>query len=49
LKKTEDEINSIANTVAEGYEDEELRNAFLDLSLQLYVVPRAKTSKANCI
>jgi hypothetical protein len=36
LKRTEDEIVSIAKTVADGYEDEELRNTFLGLILQLY-------------
>ncbi|MCJ1405137.1 hypothetical protein MMC11_008363 [Xylographa trunciseda] len=37
VKKTEDEISNIAKAVAEGYEDEEMRRAFLDLSSQLIV------------
>ncbi|MCJ1395246.1 hypothetical protein MMC18_008130 [Xylographa bjoerkii] len=37
VKKTEDEISNIAKAVAEGYEDEEMRNTFLDLSSQLIV------------
>lgn len=37
LKKTEDEITSIARIVSEGYEDEKLRNTYLDLTVQLYV------------
>ncbi|MCJ1419394.1 hypothetical protein MMC32_005749 [Xylographa parallela] len=37
VKKTEDEISLIAKAVAEGYEDEEMRNTFLDLSSQLIV------------
>ena len=43
MKKTEDEINSIAKAVSESYDDEELRNTFLDLSVQLYVnsIPEA--------
>jgi len=40
LRKLEDEISSIAKTVAESYEDEELRSNFLDLALQLWVVLR---------
>ena len=35
LKRTEDEVASIAKSVGEGYDDEELRNAFLDLASQL--------------
>ena len=37
LKRSDDEIRSIAKTVVENYDDEELRNAFLDLVLQLWV------------
>ena len=37
MKKTEDEINSIAKAVSESHDDEELRNTFIDLSMQLYV------------
>ncbi|MCJ1385922.1 hypothetical protein MMC17_009046 [Xylographa soralifera] len=37
VKKTEDEISHIAKAVAEGYDDEELRYTFLDLSSQLIV------------
>ena len=35
VKKTEDEIQSIAKTVVESHEDEELRSTFINLSLQL--------------
>lgn len=35
LKKTEDEITSIARIVSEGYEDEKLRNTYLELTVQL--------------
>lgn len=43
MKKTEDETNSIAKAVSESYDDEELRNTFLDISMQLYVasIPEA--------
>lgn len=37
LKRVEDEVASIATAVAENYEDEELRNGFYDLTLQLVV------------
>ncbi|RDL35027.1 putative nuclear cap-binding complex, subunit NCBP1 [Venustampulla echinocandica] len=37
LKRVEDEVSSIAKTVCDNYEDEELRNAFYDLALQLVV------------
>jgi hypothetical protein len=39
LKKTDDEIRSIAKTVVESYDDEELRNTFLELVLQMWVKP----------
>lgn len=35
LKRVEDEVASIAKTVSDNYEDEELRNSFYDLTLQL--------------
>ena len=35
LKRIEDEISSIAKTVCDNYEDEELRNSFYELTLQL--------------
>lgn len=40
LRKLEDEIRGIASTVAESYEDEELRCNFLDLAVQLWVILR---------
>lgn len=40
MKKTEDEISSIAKIVADGYEDEELKTTFVELAVQLYV-PRS--------
>ncbi|MCJ1472825.1 hypothetical protein MMC13_001474 [Lambiella insularis] len=35
VKRTEDEISNIAQVIAEGYDDEALRNTFLDLAWQL--------------
>ncbi|KAL8830435.1 MAG: hypothetical protein Q9191_001433 [Dirinaria sp. TL-2023a] len=35
LKKTEDEITNIARIVSEGYEDEKIRNTYLELTVQL--------------
>ena len=35
VKKTEDEISSIAKTVADGFEDEELKSTFTELAVQL--------------
>jgi len=43
LKRVEDEVTSIARTVCDNYEDEELRNSFYDLSLQLVVEQPFKT------
>ena len=37
LKRVEDEITSIAKTVCDNYEDEELRDTFYSLTLQLVV------------
>lgn len=37
LKRTDDEIASIAKIVAESYDNDELRNTFVDLLLQLLV------------
>jgi nuclear cap-binding protein subunit 1 len=37
LKRVEDEVVSIAVTISENYDDEELRNNFNDLTLQLIV------------
>lgn len=37
LKRVEEEVASIAKTVSDNYEDEELRNSFYDLTLQLVV------------
>ena len=37
LKRIEDEISSIAKTVCDNYDDEELRNSFYELTLQLVV------------
>lgn len=38
LKKTDEEISSVAKIIADNYGDEDLRNTFLDLMLQLYVI-----------
>jgi len=35
LKRVEDEINSIAKTICDNHEDEELRDSFFDLAIQL--------------
>ncbi|MCJ1248338.1 hypothetical protein MMC30_005555 [Trapelia coarctata] len=35
VKRTEDEIANIAKTVVDGYDDDEVRNSFLDLASQL--------------
>lgn len=35
LNRTEEDVKSIAKTIAEHYEDEELRSNFVDLALQL--------------
>jgi nuclear cap-binding protein subunit 1 len=35
LKRVEDEISSIAKTVCDNYEDDELRNSFFELVMQL--------------
>ncbi|EHL01645.1 putative protein kinase gsk3 [Glarea lozoyensis 74030] len=43
LKRVEDEIVSIAKTVCDNYEDEELRNSFYDLVIQLVVEQPFKT------
>jgi nuclear cap-binding protein subunit 1 len=43
LKRVEDEVASIAKTVADNYDDDELRNSFLDLTLQLVVEQPFKT------
>src|SRR5947209_8328153 len=37
LKRVEDEITSIANTVCENHADEELQASFLQLTLQLVI------------
>ena len=37
MKRVEDEVASIAKTVADNHEDDELRNSFYDLTLQLVV------------
>ena len=37
LKRVEDEVIAIAKTVCDNYEDEELKNGFYELSLQLVV------------
>jgi nuclear cap-binding protein subunit 1 len=37
LKRVEDEVASIAKTISDNYDDEELRNSFYDLTLQLVV------------
>ena len=39
LKKTDEEIGSVAKIIADNYEDEDLRTTFLDLMLQLYMKP----------
>ncbi|KAI9810972.1 MAG: hypothetical protein M1827_005703 [Pycnora praestabilis] len=49
LKRTEDEISSIAKTVAENYEDEEVRDGFFDLILQLIVEQPFKIPFASAI
>lgn len=43
LKRVEDEVYSIAKTVAENHEDAELRKSFEDLALQLVVEQPFKT------
>lgn len=43
LKPIEEEINSIAKTVCDNYQDEQLRNGFFDLLLQLVVEQPFKT------
>lgn len=37
LKRTDEEISSIARLVVENHEDEEIRNQFLTLAVQLLV------------
>ena len=37
VKKTDEEISSIAKHVVDSYEDTEIRNQFLGLAVQLYV------------
>jgi nuclear cap-binding protein subunit 1 len=37
MKRVEDDVTQIAQTVCDNYEDEELRNSFCDLTLQLVV------------
>lgn len=37
MKRVEEEITAIANTVCDNYEDEELRNSYCELTLQLVV------------
>ncbi|KAG9247096.1 MIF4G like-domain-containing protein [Calycina marina] len=44
LKRIEDEISSIVKTVCEHYDDEELRNSFYDLTLQLVIEQPFKSS-----
>lgn len=43
MRRVEDEINSIAKSVCDNYEDEELRNVFYDLVVQLVVEQPFKT------
>lgn len=43
LKPIEEDISSIAKTVCDNYQDEQLRNGFLDLLLQLVVEQPFKT------
>lgn len=43
MRRVEDEVNSIAKTVCDNYEDEELRNVFYDLVIQLVVEQPFKT------
>jgi nuclear cap-binding protein subunit 1 len=43
LKPVEEEVNSIARTVCDNYEDAELRNSFCDLAVQLAVEQPFKT------
>lgn len=43
MRRVEDEVNSIAKTVYDNYEDEELRNVFYDLVVQLVVEQPFKT------
>ncbi|CAG8962256.1 hypothetical protein HYFRA_00005310 [Hymenoscyphus fraxineus] len=43
MRRVEDEISSIAKTVCDSYEDEELRNVFYDLVVQLVVEQPFKT------
>lgn len=38
LRKTEEEVSSIAKLVIDNYEDEEIRNQFLTLAVQLFVL-----------
>lgn len=39
LRKTDEEISSVAKLVVDNYEDEEIKNQFLSLALQLLVHP----------
>jgi nuclear cap-binding protein subunit 1 len=43
VKRVEDEVASIAKTVCDNYDDEELRGAFYDLVMQLVVEQPFKT------
>ena len=37
VRRVEDDVAYIAKTVAENYEDEELRNTYVDATIDLYV------------
>ncbi len=39
LRKTEEEISSLAKLVVDNYEDEEVKTQFLSLAIQLLVHP----------
>lgn len=43
MNRVEDDVANIAQIVADNYEDEELRNSFCDLTLQLVVEQPFKT------
>ena len=44
MKRVEDDVAQIAQTVSDNHEDEELRNSFCDLTLQLVVEQPFKIS-----
>lgn len=47
LKKIDEEIKNIARTVTTAYDDEDIRNGFADLVIQLYVASFLQRVNAN--